>query len=123
MQPLTRRTRTTLFLTACIGSRTLLALAAWTLAPRVRAVRLALAAACAAMAVGFLAVWALRLRPAPPEAGGVAAWWNPLRPVHAVLFAAAALALFHSASSTTVAAALLAADVVVGLVGFLWLRT
>jgi len=72
-----------------------------------------LAPVAAAIALGFAAVYALRLRPNAPEGGGGPTWWDQLRPLHAGAYLAAALFAFRG---STLAGAVLAADVTLGVV-------
>ena len=112
---LTLEQRMALFLVGCIGSRVLLVYLAATVPPVGLKVMAALAAV---IAVGFTAIYFGRLRPTGAETGGQPIWWNSLRPVHALLYAA--FAYFAWFGHRRLAWSTLLLDVAIGLVSFLY---
>jgi hypothetical protein len=82
---LTLGQRKALFLTGCMGTRVLLVVLAATLPLRWLRVLGVLGGAVAAW---FTVIYAGKLRPSGAETGGQPIWWNSLRPVHAMLYAA-----------------------------------
>ena len=111
----TLQKRMALFLIGCIGVRSLIAYGAkvapvWLL-PWLGYVALLPAA-------GFLWIWATGARQTGPEVFGGRIWWNALRPLHAAMYIAFAVAAIGWRSPH--AWKFLAADVVLGLGAFLW---
>lgn len=110
----TLQKRFALFLVGCMGARTLIAYVAKT-APAWLLPYLGYAALVPA--VGFLWIWATGARQTGAEVFGGRIWWNALRPVHAALYTAFAVAAigWHSPHAWK----FLAADAVLGLGAFL----
>lgn len=107
-------TRVLGFLVGCIGTRLLLVLLAATVSP----VWLkAMAVVAAAIALGFTVIYAGGLRRTGPETDGKPIWWDSLRPIHALLYAAFAYFAWTGRRREAWAALLL--DVVIGLAAFL----
>jgi hypothetical protein len=108
--------RIALFLVGCIGMRALIAYGA-KVAPAWLLPWLGYAALVPA--AGFLWIWATGSRKTGPESSsaGGRIWWNDLRPVHAAMYLAFAVAAigWHSPHAWK----FLAADVVLGLAVFL----
>lgn len=79
--------RRSAFLVLCLGSRAGLAAAAWA---RIEypPLRWGLVGLAGMACLGWLRLYAFRLRLEAPEAGGGGTWWHSLRPVHAALYAA-----------------------------------
>ena len=111
MTPLQRRAA--LFLLGCIPTR-----AAFTYAAAVSDIpRLRLFGALAALpAVGFLVIYFAGLRKTGAETGGAPIWWNRLRPIHAILWGAFALAAITGFQQAWI---ILAADTLFGCIAFL----
>lgn len=111
MDPLQRRAL--LFLLGCIPTR-----AAFTYAAaKSQTSSLPLFGALAALpAVGFLVIYFTGLRKTGAETGGAPIWWNNLRPLHALLWAA--FAVFAIAGKPW-AWMVLAADTLFGTMAFL----
>ena len=110
----TLQKRIALFLVGCIGMRALIAYGAkispaWLLPW--------LGYAALVPAAGFVWIWATDARKSGPEVFGGRIWWNALRPLHAVMYLAFAVAAigWHSPHAWM----FLAADVVLGLAAFL----
>lgn len=112
---LTVEQRLAMFLVGCMGSRVLLVYLAATVPPAGLKVMAALAAV---VAVGFTAIYFGGLRPTGPETGGHPIWWNSLRPVHALLYAA--FAYFAWFGHRRLAWSTLLLDVSIGLAGFMY---
>ena len=72
-----------------------------------------LARSSAAIALGFATIYVFGLRKTGVETGGRPIWWNDLRPVHAALYAVAAVAAWNGRGDLAWKA--LAADVALGL--------
>lgn len=103
-----------LFLIGCIGSRTLLAI----LAKNISIIYLPILGYIALLpAIGFSYIYLTGSRKTGLEVGGEKIWWNDLRPIHAVLyFLFAYNAIYKHIDSWKY----LAADVLLGLVAFLF---
>jgi hypothetical protein len=100
------------FVAGCVPVRLLLAYLVATGVPdRARAPA---AVAAAAVGVGFLVIHAMGWRKSGPETSGRPIWWDHLRPVHGVLYLAAAVLV--AAGHDRAAAAVLLGDAAVGVV-------
>jgi len=104
----TRRALTFLF--GCMMARFLIALLAYRERGSARA--RVLAALALIPAAGFIYIYVNGLRKTGPETAGEAIWWNDLRPVHAALWIAFAVAAF---ARSELAWTFLAADLALGL--------
>ena len=102
-----------MFLVGCMGTRTLLVYLAATVPLAWLKVMGALAAV---IATGFAVIHTGGLRKSGPETGGEPIWWDSLRPVHAILYAAFAYTAW--VGERQVAWRVLLLDVVIGLVSF-----
>lgn len=111
--PLTRDQTKVLFLTACMGSRLMLALLAATVSLENLRV---LGALGAVVAAGFMTIYLGKLRPVGVETGGRPIWWNSWRPFHAVMYAA--FAYFAWTGSQELAWMTLTLDAAIGLLAF-----
>lgn len=107
--------RMALFLVGCLGTRALIAYGA-KVAPAWLLPWLGYAALIPA--AGFLWIWATGSRQSGPEVFGGRIWWNALRPLHAAMYIAFAVATIGWQSPH--AWKFLAADVVLGFSAFLW---
>lgn len=67
-------------------------------------------------AIGFTYLFISGARPSGPETFGEKIWWNPLRPVHALLYF---LFAYQAIQKVPTAWIYLFVDVIVGLVSFL----
>jgi hypothetical protein len=65
------------------------------------------------IAVGFVTIWTFGLRPTGVETGGKPIWWDGLRPVHALNFAAFAYFAWRGQRALATSALLL--DVIIGV--------
>lgn len=92
----------------CVPTRLLIALALLMYPQTWMAVPLA------AMALGIALIWALGWRRTGPEVNGEHIWWDRLRPLHALLWGAAALLVWSGSPRS--AGLLVLADVVIGAV-------
>lgn len=110
---LTQKQSRVLFLTACMGSRLMLALLAATVSLEYLRV---LGALATVVAVGFVIIYAGKLRPTGVETGGRPIWWNSMRPVHAAMYAA--FAYFAWTGSQDLAWMTLTLDAALGLLAF-----
>lgn len=107
-----------LFLTGCIPARVALVLvAAFATSPEILK---GLAVVTGAIAFGFAIIYVFGLRATGVETGGKPIWWNDLRPVHAALYAIAAIAAWNGRGD--IAWKVLAADVVLGLWSYFVLK-
>lgn len=108
-----------LFLFGCIPARVALVLvvAAFAKSPEVLK---GLAVITGVIAIGFATIYAFGLRTTGIETGGKPIWWNDLRPVHAALYAVAAVAAWNGRGD--IAWKVLAADVVLGLWAYFFLK-
>lgn len=107
-----------LFLTGCIPVRIALVLvAAFATSPEILK---GLAVVTGAIALGFAIIYVFGLRATGVETGGKPIWWNDLRPVHAALYAIAAIAAWNGRGD--IAWKVLAADVVLGLWAYFVLK-
>lgn len=105
--------RIVLFLVGCMGVRGLLVYLAATVSD---AWLRRMAVLAAAIALGFTVIFLGGLRPTGLETGGKPIWWNGLRPVHALLYAA--FAYYAWAGRRGPAWRVLLADVLLGLLSF-----
>ena len=112
---ITLNQRIALFLVGCMGTRALLVYLAATVSQAWLRVMAVLAAA---VALGFALIYVGGLRPTGAETGGQPIWWNSLRPVHALLYAA--FAYFAWTGQRRPAWIVLLVDVVVGLTSFMY---
>ena len=102
-----------MFLVGCIGTRALLVYLAATVPLAALKVMGVLGAVIAA---GFTVIYAGKLRRTGVETGGQPIWWNSLRPVHALLYAA--FAYFAWTGARRKAWVTLLIDVIIGLAAF-----
>jgi hypothetical protein len=103
-----------LFLIGCIGSRTAIAYIAKT----INLTYLPLLGALAILPViGWIYIIMTSSRKTGPEVFGDKIWWGNLRPIHALLYA---LFAYYAINKNRNAWQFLAADVVLGLMAFLW---
>lgn len=102
--------RIALFVFGCIGSRSLLVLAA-----RNQTILPYLGYFAIIVSIGFMYQY-LQYKPANTGAFGGRVWWNDLRPVHSVLYGLFAYgAVTHHRNAWTI----LLADLLIGIIGFL----
>ena len=105
--------RAALFLIGCIGTRAALAyiaaIASSSFLPILGAIALI-------PAIGFVLIYKFDLRKTGAEVFGEKIWWNDLRPVHAAIYGAFAVAALAGWRRAWV---FLAADVVLGLGAFI----
>jgi hypothetical protein len=106
--------RVALFLVGCIGARTLLAYTAKVASSRWLRVMGYLALI---PAVGFVYLFLSGTRKTGPEVFGDKIWWNPMRPIHGLLYF---LFAYNAINGNRGAWRFLALDVVIGLISFLW---
>lgn len=110
---LTLHQRMALFLVGCIGTRALLVL----LAAKVPLAALRVMGVMGAViAAGFAIIYMGKLRRTGAETGGQLIWWDSLRPVHALLYAA--FAYFALTGDRRKAWVTLLIDVIIGLAAF-----
>jgi hypothetical protein len=69
------------------------------------------------VSIGFLYIFATGARKTGAEVFGDRIWWNALRPLHALLFTAFAVAVVLR---PTAAYAILLADLIIGVTAFAW---
>ena len=105
--------RQALFLGLCIPARLALAFGAYQLEGAWSTI---LATVLAVIAVGFLVIYAMGWRKTGAETFGQRIWWNDLRPVHGLFYAAASVALFSG--NKELSASLIVADTLVGFASF-----
>lgn len=101
--------RVLLFLIGCIGVRSILVYIAYAVPPTILPY---LGYIALLPALGFAIIYAFGLRKTGLEVGGERIWWNDLRPVHALLYGAFAVAAI---TGQRWAWAILLADVILGL--------
>lgn len=101
--------RALLFLFGCIGLRSFLVYVAYSASPTILPL---LGLAAALPAIGFAVIWYYGLRKTGAEVGGERIWWNDLRPIHAALWGAFAIAAIGKWEKAWM---FLLADVVFGL--------
>jgi len=106
-----------LFLGACIPTRIALVLVAAFGAPEILK---GLAAVTGTIAAGFAIIYVFDLRTTGVETGGRPIWWNDLRPIHAALYAIAAVAAWRGRGD--IAWKVLATDVAMGLWAYFVLK-
>jgi hypothetical protein len=106
--------RILLFLIGCIGVRSLFVLLAKTLDPKYLPIMGVIALL---PAIGFSYLFITGGRKTGREVFGEKIWWNVLRPLHAVLYFAFAIAAIAKASWSWV---ILLVDVIIGLLAFLF---
>ena len=102
-----------LFLIGCMGTRVLLVYAAKNVGPKLLSYMGYLALV---PAFGFTYIFLTGSRPTGGETFGQPIWWNNLRPVHAALYT---LFAYNAINKNADSWKILAADVTIGLVGFL----
>lgn len=107
-----------LFLTGCIPARIALVLIAAFATSR--EVLRGLAVVTGAIALGFAIIYVFGLRKTGVETGGGPIWWNDLRPVHAALYAIAAVAAWNGRGD--IAWKALATDAALGLWAYFYLK-
>lgn len=105
-----------LFLTLCVSSRLLIAYLVSTRNPDNQWI----AAALLVPAIGFLTIYAKGLRQNPAETFGCELWWNDLRPVHGLLYAAAAVLVLKKSSFAHYPLYL---DVLIGVAAFAFIKS
>lgn len=115
MTPLQKRI--TLFLFGCIGIRTLITYIAKTIPSQYLPYMGYLALI---PAVGFMYFYLSGTRTTGPEVFGDRIWWNPIRPLHAMLYG---LFAYSAILASPEAWKFLFADTVFGLVSFLVYHT
>jgi len=79
--------------------------------------RTVLTAVLAAVAIAFGALYAFGLRKTGAEVVNGVIWWDHLRPLHSLLYGAAAYFMFYGSKQVYVP---LSVDVAVGLLAYLW---
>ena len=104
--------RIALFLIGCMGARSLLVYLAYQ-----KSTRLYVAVFTALVAIGFMYIYFTGSRKTGPEVFGDRIWWNDLRPVHATLYATAALMIWTNRYANNAWKVLLL-DLVIGLLAF-----
>ena len=104
--------RAALFLIGCIGTRAAFAYLAAIASPTVLPF---LGALALIPAIGFVLIYTYDLRKTGAEVFGERIWWNDLRPVHAAIYGAFAVA---AVGGRRWAWMFLAADVLLGLTAF-----
>jgi len=100
------------FVLGCIPLRSLLALQA-------RRDPQSMTLPAMAVAAGMAYMYVTKGRMNPPETGGRPMWWQNLRPIHALLWAAFAVAALQGKPW---AWKFLAADVILGMVAFFFVK-
>jgi len=106
--------RMLMFLVGCIGTRSLLVYIAKTVDLQYLPY---LGYLALLPAVGFMYIFVTGIRKTGLEVFGEKIWWNNLRPVHALLYALFSYNAIHKNRESW---KFLLADVVFGLVNFLW---
>ena len=106
--------RILMFLIGCIGTRSLLVYIAKTTDAKYLPY---LGYLALLPAIGFMYIFLTGVRKTGLEVFGEKIWWNNLRPVHALLYV---LFAYFAIQRNTQAWMILLADVVLGLVSFLW---
>lgn len=101
--------RALLFLVGCIGARSLIAYAAYAV-PATYLPYLGLVAL--APVIGWIYILATGARKTGLEVGGEQIWWNDLRPLHAAIYAAFAIAAIMKNKNAYI---FLVFDVILGL--------
>jgi hypothetical protein len=114
MNDLTKRTF--LFLFGCIGAR----LAVVWLAKTQKKLLPLIAIFAIGVAIGMFGIYLTNSRTTGPEVLGGKIWWNRIRPLHVILWASFAVAVFSNIEG---AWKILAADVLLGLIAFLLQRS
>ena len=109
----TETKRIALFLIGCMGARSLLVYLAYQ-----KSTRLYVALFAALVAIGFMYIYFTGSRKTGPEVFGDRIWWNDIRPVHATLYATAALMIWTNRYSNDAWKVLLL-DLVIGLLAFI----
>ena len=105
--------RIALFLLGCMGARSLLVYLAYNSSSRVY-----VSLFCILVAIGFMYIYLTGARKTGPEVFGDTIWWNHLRPVHATLYAIAAI-LIWTKTYANQAWKVLLLDLLIGLLAFL----
>ena len=103
-----------LFLFGCIGSRSLLAYAAYEANDKILKY---MGYVAILPAVGFIYLFFSGARKTGPEVFGDKIWWNDLRPLHGCLYL---LFAYNAIVGNNSAWIYLLVDVVVGLISFAW---
>lgn len=106
--------RLLLFLIGCIGARTVLAYTAYKLSKEHLRI---LGYVALIPAIGFTYIYVTGSRRTGLETFGEKIWWNDLRPLHAALYFVFA---YSAITGEEYAWKFLAADVIIGLVAFLY---
>ncbi len=104
--------RIALFLIGCMGARSLLVYLAYQ-----KSTRKYVAFFTALVAIGFMYIYLTGSRKKGPEVFGDRIWWNDLRPVHATLYATAALMIWTNRYANDAWKVLLL-DLFIGLFAF-----
>ncbi len=105
--------RIALFLIGCMGARSLLVYLAYK-----KSTRRYVALFTALVAIGFMYIYLTGSRKTGPEVFGDRIWWNDLRPVHATLYATAALMIWSNTYANNAWKVLLL-DLFIGLFAFI----
>lgn len=108
--PLTQGQKT--FLVGCMGTRALLVYLAATVPPAALRV---MGVMGGVIACGFAVIYAGKLRATGVETGGQPIWWDFMRPVHALMYAAFAYLALTGAREAWVT---LLIDAVIGMAAF-----
>jgi hypothetical protein len=114
MDDLTKRTL--LFLFGCMGARITIA---WLAKTHEKLLPL-IAIFALGVAIGMFRIYLTNSRTTGPEVLGGKIWWNSIRPLHVILWASFAIAVFLGIEG---AWKILAADVLLGLAAFLLQRS
>ena len=104
--------RIALFLIGCMGARSLLVYLAYK-----KSSRPYVALFATLVAIGFMYIFITGSRKTGAEVFGDTIWWNHLRPVHATLYAAAALMIWTNTYANDAWKVLLL-DLIIGLLAF-----
>jgi hypothetical protein len=114
MNDLTKRTL--LFLLGCMGARLTIV---WLAKTQEKLLPL-IAIFALGVAIGMFRIYLTNSRTTGPEVLGGKIWWNSIRPLHVILWASFAIAVFSGVEG---AWKILAADVLLGLTAFLLQRS
>ncbi len=104
-----------LFLIGCIGTRSLFVYLAKTVS---KTLLLYMGYIAMLIGLGFLTIYFTGSRKTGPEVFGDKIWWNDLRPIYGSIYLL--FALYAIQGKQNIAWKILLADVIIGLVSFLW---